>query len=324
MKFIVTGAGGFIGHNVVRQLTRLGHDCFNLDNFTNYGFIPDDELAYLKQGRVNRMRHGVHHIDLLDSETLEDFMRSFSWNCDAVIHLASFPRQKVVLDNPILGSQVMSTGLVNLLELTRRYQVPKFVYVSSSMVYGDFNNDVAEDAVCNPIGQYAIMKYMGEQLVKDYTRRGHFEHVIVRPSAVYGEWDVDDRVVSKFMTRAIQNKKLKICGAQEVLDFTHVDDTALGIALASSKQKAVNNTYNITRSDTSLHTLLDAANLIIKIAGSGQIKIEDRDLNFPSRGRLSIDKARTDLGFDPQINIEEGFTRYHNWFKESKFWQGKL
>jgi nucleoside-diphosphate-sugar epimerase len=324
MRFIVTGGGGFIGHNVVRQLEALGHECFIIDNVTDYGFIPQDELKYLHSVRRRRMRTGVHHIDLCNQNDVHNFFLTFSQLVDGVIHLASLPRQKVVLANPVLGSEVMSTALVNLLELTKSFNIPKFVYVSSSMVYGDFDNDITEDAVCNPIGQYAIMKHMGEQLVKDYTRRGHFDHVIVRPSAVYGEYDVDDRVVSKFMTNAIQDQELTIRGAHEVLDFTHVDDTARGIVLASTMDQAINNTYNITRSDKLPRTLLDAAALAIKVAGAGHIKIEDRDLNFPSRGRLSIDKARTDLGFDPQISIEEGFTRYHNWFKESKFWQGKL
>jgi serine protease Do len=104
-----------------------------------------------------------------------------------------------------------------LLEETKRHKIPKFVYISSSMVYGDFDNDVTEDYNCRPQGQYGIMKLMGEHLVKDYTRRGCFDHVIIRPSAVYGEYDVEDRVVSKFMTMAMRGETLKVKGADEVL-----------------------------------------------------------------------------------------------------------
>lgn len=323
MKFIVTGGAGFIGHNVVRQLEAQGHECFVIDSVTDYGFIPKEELTYLNKGRRKRMRSTVHHIDLRDHAGVESIFQTFGYKIDAVIHLASFPRQKVVADNPIIGSEVMSTALINLLELTYKYRIPKFVYVSSSMVYGDFANNVSEDASCSPIGQYGIMKYMGEKLVEDYTRRGLFDHVIVRPSAVYGEWDVDDRVVSKFMLAAINNDILKVKGANEVLDFTHVEDAATGIVLAATKEEAVNNTYNITRSDIRLHTLLDAASLIIKTVGQGKIDIQDKDSNFPSRGRLRTTKAVNELGFNPTINIEEGFKRYYEWFRDSIYWSNQ-
>jgi nucleoside-diphosphate-sugar epimerase len=324
MKFIVTGGAGFIGHNVVRQMEALGHECFIMDNITNYGFIPDDELAYLYNERRRRMRTGIHHNDLCKFTDVKDFFLSFSQLVDGVIHLASFPRQKVVSANPVWGSDVMATGLVNLLELTRQFQIPKFIYVSSSMVYGDFDNGATEDAPCNPIGQYGIMKLMGEHLVKDYTRRGCFDHVIIRPSAVYGEFDVEDRVVSKFMLSALRGETLKVNGADEVLDFTHVDDTAKGIVLASTSNNAKNNTFNITRSDTTLHTLLDAAQLAIKIAGKGTIDVQNPDVNFPSRGRLDNTRAKTILGFNPTIDLEEGMTRYAEWFNQSKHWKNKL
>lgn len=320
MKFLITGGAGFIGHNVVRQLEAQGHECFIIDSVTDYGFIPEAELHYLNRQRRKRMRATVHHIDLRDKEKVEGFFRAFSYKVDAVIHLASFPRQKVVSADPIWGSEVMTTGLVYLLEMTKRYHIPKFVYVSSSMVYGDFVNNVTEDAECNPQGLYGIMKYMGEKIVEDYTRLGHFAHVIIRPSAVYGEFDVEDRVVSKFILGAIRGETLKVKGANEVLDFTHVEDTAQGIVLAATKEEANNKIYNITRSDSNTKTLLDAASLAIRIAGKGGVEVLDRDMNFPSRGKLSIERAIQDLGYTPTVNIEEGFKRYYDWFQDSVFW----
>lgn len=321
MKFLVTGGAGFIGHNVVRQLEQQGHECFVLDCLTNYGFVPQDELNYLARERKQRIKANVAHIDLRDINAVTNWFKTFSFNVDAVIHLASFPRQKVVSQNPVMASEVMSTALVNLLELTRRLRIPKFVYISSSMVYGDFDNDVTETSTCNPIGQYGIMKYMGEKLVEDYTRRGSFDHVIIRPSAVYGEWDVEDRVVSKFMLGAMRGEALKIKGVNEVLDFTYVEDTAQGIVLAATKKEANNKIFNITRADTKLYTLLDAANIAIDIAGKGSIVVQDKDADFPSRGRLSIDRAVADLGYNPTVSVEEGFKRYYEWFKKSTFWQ---
>lgn len=322
MKFLVTGGGGFIGHNVVRQLEAQGHECFILDNITDYGFVNKEELEYLYSERRSRIRAVVHHIDLRDHASVTNFFLNFSFGADAVIHLASFPRQKVVGANPVWGSEVMSTGLVNLLELTKQYKIPKFVYVSSSMVYGDFNDQVKEDAVCTPQGQYGIMKLMGEHLVKDYTRRGCFDHVIIRPSAVYGEYDVEDRVVSKFMLDAMRGETLKVNGASETLDFTYVEDAAAGIVGATLSENAVNNTYNITKSHS--WSLLDAANLAVSIAGSGSVQVRDKDADFPSRGALNIDAARRDFGYAPQVDVEEGFKRYYEWFITSPYWKNKL
>jgi nucleoside-diphosphate-sugar epimerase len=211
----------------------------------------------------------------------------------------------------------MSTGLINLLELGKKHKVKKFVYISSSMVYGDFTTDVTESAQCNPQGQYGIMKYMGEKLVEDYSRRGCFNHVIIRPSAVYGEWDVEDRVVSKFVTKAMRGETLKVNGPDEVLDFTYVEDTAMGIVLAATKDIANGNIYNITRSEDRQWTLKDAAELAVKIAGQGTLEIAPRDLSFPKRGRLDITRAVKDLGYNPQVNVEEGFRRYYEWYNQN-------
>ncbi len=322
MRAFITGSAGFIGHNVVRFLEQQGVECFGVDNRTNYGFIRPVELEYLIKERLNRIRATPLVGDIRNGEDIKSRIGIFG--CDTIIHLASFPRQKVVGQNPVLASEVMATGLINLLEAAVTHRVKRFVYISSSMVYGDFDSDVTEDATCKPIGQYGIMKYMGEKLVEDYARQYGFEYVIIRPSAVYGEWDVEDRVVSKFMLGAMRGETLRVKGAGEVLDFTYVEDAAMGIVQAAMSPAAANKIYNITRSAERQYTLKDAAELAIAIAGQGNIEIQDRDLNFPKRGRLNIDRAVRDFGYQPKVNVEEGFRRYYEWFKNSTYWQERL
>ena len=212
-------------------------------------------------------------------------------------------------------------GLFNLLESAKKHRVRRFVYISSSMVYGNFDNDVVESAVCNPEGQYGIMKLAGEWLVKDYARRTGMEVVIVRPSAVYGPLDVEDRVVAKFMLTAMRGGELSVNGPDEALDFTYVTDLAAGIVQAALSDSAPGNTYNLTRSHAV--TLLEAAKTIVDIVGSGTIRVNDRDLNFPSRGSLNIDAARRDLNFNPTVNIAEGFERYYESLSNSVYWSKK-
>ena len=306
---LVTGGLGFIGHNVVARLEQQGHQVIITDIKTTYGIIPQAELDYLVTERRKKIRTDrIYSIDISDREGIDWLIRTH--RPDTVIHLASFPRQKVVNTYPQWGSRTMSEGLLNLLEASKAHTVCKFVYISSSMVYGDFTDNVAEDANCQPQGQYGIMKLAGEWLVQDYTRRTKMSHVIIRPSAVYGPLDVEDRVISKFLLTAIRGGIIKVNGASETLDFTYVEDTANGI-VAATLLDIVNKTYNITKSHS--RTLLEAAELAIKIVGKGTIQIQDKDQDFPSRGALNIQAARQDLVYNPQVDIEEGFQQYYDW-----------
>lgn len=317
-RILVTGGFGLIGHNVVRQLQQQGHHVAIVDNKTNYGIVPADEMKYLFDEREARMAADTP-LYLTDIQDMESMQVTFNREQpDVIIHLASFPRQKVVNAHPVMASSTMMSGMMTLLELACKHQVQRFIYASSSMVYGAFQDDVTEDHECRPQGQYGIMKLAGEWLLRDYSRRGSFEHVILRPSAVYGPLDVRDRVISQFMLAARRDETLRVRGAQECLDFTFVDDAAMGIVAAVTAPAAANNTYNITRSHS--WSLLEAAELACKIAGRGRIEVEDRDPDFPSRGSLNIDQARRDLGFDPKIDVEQGFRIYNEWFENSVFW----
>jgi nucleoside-diphosphate-sugar epimerase len=320
---LVTGGLGLIGHNVVRRMLDHGYRVVVTDIRTTYGMIPQTELDYLMSERTKKIPEvelATHRVDISDRDGIDWLMRAY--HPDTVIHMASFPRQKVVNTDPRVGSRVMSEGLLNLLEAAKLHAVGRFVYVSSSMVYGDFVDDVREDAPCRPQGQYGIMKLAGEWLVQDYTRRGCFDHVILRPSAVYGPLDVEDRVISRFLLEAMRGGTLFVNGAAETLDFTYVDDAADGIVSAAVQDKALNKTYNITKSHS--WSLLQAAQLAIETVGRGSIKVRDRDQDFPSRGSLNIDAARRDLGFDPKVDIQAGFQNYYDWFCRSWYWQQRL
>jgi nucleoside-diphosphate-sugar epimerase len=318
MNILVTGGLGLIGHNVVKRLQDQGHIVSIMDIKTNYGIIPQNEIDYLMYNRLKKIDEykceiydrdisiGVHADNVFSIEEPE-----------IVIHMASFPRQKVVNANPASGSRTMSEGLINLLEVSNKYEVRKFIYISSSMVYGDFTDDVTEDAICKPQGQYGIMKLAGEWLVRDYTRRTNLVHTIIRPSAVYGPLDVEDRVISKFLLAAMRGDTIKVNGEKETLDFTYVDDAADGIVAAALSDNTENKTYNITKSHSV--TLLEAARMAVELAGGGNIVVGDRDLDFPSRGALNIDAARRDFEFDPKVDVAEGFKIYYDWLKGSSY-----
>lgn len=316
MNILVTGGLGLIGHNIVRKLEAQGHTVVVYDNMTNYGIIPQEQMDHLFRERRKLIKNSeIHEMDILQGSMFDYLLPHHK--IEAIIHLASFPRQKVVNANPSWGSTVMSTGLLILLEAAVKHGVRRFTYASSSMVYGDFEDYVTEDAVCRPQGQYGILKLAGEWLVKDYTRKHGIEHTILRPSAVYGPLDVEDRVISKFLLTAMRGETLKVNGVNETLDFTYVDDAADGFVAATLSDKAANGTYNITKSHST--TLLAAAEMAVKLAGRGNIEVKDKDADFPSRGALDITKARRDFGFDPKVDVAEGFQIYYDWLKNDPY-----
>jgi nucleoside-diphosphate-sugar epimerase len=319
-KYLVTGGLGLIGHNVVRRLLDRGEEVAIVDTRTTYGIIPQDEIDYLMAERLKKINnHPVYATDITNADSLDYVISKEKPN--VIIHMASFPRQKVVNANPAWGARVMMEGLMNICESAKRHGVERVVYISSSMVYGDFDDQVEEEAECRPIGQYGIMKLAGEDIVKDYHRRGCFDYCILRPSAVYGPLDVEDRVVAKFMLTAMRGGVLRVNGAGETLDFTYVDDAADGIVSAATRIMSANKTYNITKSHSV--SLLEAAEMIVKIVGKGTIECRDKDADFPSRGALNIDRAKVILGFDPRVDVEQGFQNYYEWLKNSVYWSQK-
>lgn len=184
MRILVTGGMGFIGHNVVAQLEDLDHEVLIVDNMTTYGIVPQEELNYLIEERSSKISSVCQWHNITNRGAMDHIFDTFE--PEIVIHLASFPRQKVVNNDPALGARTMIEGLLNVCELSCKHKVNRFVYVSSSMVYGDFQDGTDEYAFCKPQGQYAIMKLSGEQLVRDYGHKGCFDYTIIRPSAVYG------------------------------------------------------------------------------------------------------------------------------------------
>jgi nucleoside-diphosphate-sugar epimerase len=310
-KILLTGGHGFIGHNIVRKLEDSEYTPIIYDSRSDYdGLIDNEELFTLNQLRKQQFSTNVidYNKDILDDLFLNSTIKEHQ--PEIIIHLAAFPRAKVVLHNPQLGCDVILKGILNLLESARKNNVQRFVYISSSMIYGDFDsNPNLETASKNPIEPYGIMKLAGESLVKNYNRIYGLEYTIVRPSAVYGPRDVVDRVLSKFVVRAKNGDPMRINGAGLKLDFSVVDEIADGIILAATKLGGVNETFNITRGLE--RPLYEAANIINDILGTKTpVIVEENDGKYPKRGALDITKARTLLGFDPKVNIEEGLKYY--------------
>lgn len=313
MKILVTGGKGFIGSKIVEMLSNDGHKVTIVDNEDTYGIMSKEQLDKLYQWRTRNWKaENILYIrgDILDRLVC---LKAFSHNPDIVIHLATYPRAKIVDNDPILGIPKVINTTTNLLWHAEKFGVRKFVYVSSSMVYGDFKDGTKEDASTKPKNIYGEAKLTGERLVKLFAKRDGLNYTIVRPSGVFGPGDMPDRVVSKFFDKAITGKAITLHNGDNKVDFTYRQDAARGIIMAALSSVA-NVSFNITAGNsTSLRKL---AEKIIDITGSDS-DIEDIGNHklYPMRGTLDISRAKDLLDYSPEFTLEQGLKSYYDWLQ---------
>lgn len=311
MKILVTGGEGFIGTYVCEILSGYA-DVLSIDCHSDYnGLIPKDELSWLLTQREKRNGAFFSLCDIRDKGKLATEIARF--NPTHVLHLAAYPRAKVVDKNPSMASETLINGLLNILECCEN--IDHFIYVSSSMVYGDFDKSISEDDPCNPKGTYGILKLTGESLVKNWAKQQNKVYTILRPSAVYGPLDVKDRVVSKFFQAAFKDEVLMVHGENERLDFTYVEDLVDGICSVFGNKNSYNETFNMSKGQS--NTILHAAHTIVRLVGSGRIEIVNPHKLYPSRESLNCSKAGTLLGFNPTTTIDKGFGIYYDWILQN-------
>ena len=314
MKILVTGGKGFIGSKIVEMLTKDGHKVTVVDNNDTYGIMTKQELDKLFQWRTRNWV--AENVQVISGDILDRLicLKAFSHNPDIVIHLATYPRAKIVDEDPILGIPKVINTTTNLLWHSSKWSIKKFVYISSSMVYGDFVDGTKEDAKTKPKNIYGEAKLTGERMVKLFAKRDNLNYSIVRPSGVYGPGDMPDRVVSKFFEKAMKNETITLHNGANKVDFTYRQDAARGIIM-SALSSVSNVSFNITAGNaTSLKTL---AEKIIEITGS---KSEVEDIGnhklYPMRGTLDISRAKDLLGYEPEFTLEQGLKSYYDWLRQ--------
>ena len=314
MKILVTGGKGFIGSKIVEMLSNDGHKVTVVDSHDTYGIMTKEELNKLFVWRTRNWN--IENVSMIQGDVLDRLvcLKAFRSNPDIVIHLATYPRAKIVDNNPIVGIPKVINTTTNLLWHSEKFNVKKFVYISSSMVYGDFVDGMKEDGNTKPKNIYGEAKLTGERMVKLFAKRDGLNYNIIRPSGVYGPGDMPDRVVSKFFDKAMKNETITLHNGDNKVDFTYRQDAATGIIQAALSSVA-NVSFNITAGNaTSLRTL---AEMIIEITGS---KSELEDIGnhklYPMRGTLDIGRAKDLLGYKPKFSLKEGLQSYYDWLRQ--------
>lgn len=313
MKILVTGGKGFIGSRIVERLSN-DHSVYVIDNNETYGLVSKKELNRLHKWRTRNWKW-KNIIDMVGDVCDRGVcLRAFSHHPDVVIHLATYPRAKIVEEDPISAVPKIINTTTNLLWHCSTFDVKKFVYVSSSMIYGHFKDGAKEDSKTKPINIYGEAKLAGERLTKLFSSRHGLNYNIVRPSGVYGPGDLPDRVVTKFFTKALDNKTITLHNGNNKIDCTYLDDAVDGIIKTAMSQVS-NVSFNITNGKAV--TLRDLAEKICSISGS-ESDIEDTGDNplYPTRGTLDISRAKDLLGYEPQTGIEQGLQNYLDWYNK--------
>ena len=311
MKILVAGGLGFIGSKVIEKLCDE-HSVTAFDSKETYDVLTKEEHKKLVEWRTRNWKNvSVIEGDISDRLTC---LKAFSSRPDIVIHLATWPRAQLINDDPVVGVPKIINGTINLLWHCTKFGVKKFVYVSSSMVYGDFVDGTKEDAVTKPMNLYGEAKLAGERLTKLFSKRDSLDYIIIRPSGVYGPGDLPDRVVPKFFKKAMKNEKITLHNGANKVDFTYRQDAAYGIVRAALSD-VKNTSFNMTAGNAvSLKTL---AETIIDITGS---KSEMEDVGkhklYPQRGTLDMSRAKQLLSHIPQFTLRQGLESYYDWIRQ--------
>lgn len=309
-KVLLAGGCGFIGHKVAINFLNAGYDVVIIDNWNHYNvhLLRDIEEKYKK--RIQVLKDAlILQRNICDSRITQQIFEEEK--PDLVVHLANFPTATLAAKQPFFAIEQIVEGTLSLLEAAKNTDVKKFIYISSSMVYGDFKTDIVkEDHEIKPKELYGVFKATAEYMVRSYTRLHNLTHSIIRPIAVYGPTGHDAFVITKFIKAAKASGKIIILGKDTKLSFTYVDDIAQGIFKAAILPEANNETFNIGSGYST--KLIDVANFLKTLNPNVQIEIQEPDPLYPKRGALNIDKAKNILGYKPEYSLEEGLKIFYD------------
>jgi len=326
-KILLVGGSGFIGHNLALYLKEKNAIPYIVDSLSvnNLYSIDKEEVKNKKlyisilNNREEILKKKKIKSIIKDARNHEDIFDVYkAIDPDIIIHLAAVSHANKSNKDPHSTFDNSLRTLENTLDFAR-HNKKHVIYLSSSMVYGNFDGkEVDEDTVCNPIGVYGTLKLSGELIVKAYSSVFDIPYTIIRPSALYGERCVSRRVGQIFIENAIQNLDIEINGSgDEKLDFTYIEDLLQGIYKACMCKNSINQIFNITFGNA--RKLSELAKLLKSEFPKISINYLGRDKFMPERGTLKVDKAKNLIGYSPQFNLERGYIKYIQWYKN--FWK---
>lgn len=313
MKAVVTGAAGFIGSHLTERLLKDGWSVIGIDSFDEF-YAPSIKRRNIARARENP-RFQLVEADIRDKEAMQQAVPN---DVDTIVHLAARAGVRPSIEQPALYADVNINGTVVMLEVARGQGIKKFVFASSSSVYG--NNEKVpfseEDNVDFPISPYAATKKAGELICHTYHHLYEIDMTCLRFFTVYGPRQRPDLAIHKFARLIEAGKPIPVYGDGTMSrDFTYIDDIVNGI-VASIDRCSGYHIFNLGESQP-----IDVTNLIAEIekalgkkATKDYLPVQPGDVN---RTFADVAKARRDLDYQPSTHIAAGLARFVEWLRNN-------
>ena len=314
MYYLVTGGAGFIGSHLIERLVSENYKVLCLDNFNDYynPAIKWRNIEAVPQYANFQLIQG----DILDEDLLKKIFQSNHF--DGIVHLAARAGVRPSILQPRLYQEVNIRGTLNLLEMAKQHKIAKFIMASSSSVYGN-NKKVPfseKDPVDNPISPYAATKKAAELIGYTYSALYNISVSCLRFFTVYGPRQRPDMAIHKFTKLIANGTEIPIYGDGSARrDFTFIDDIIHGI-VNSIERCSGYNIYNL--GESRVVPLMELISLIEQQLGKkAKIKYLPLQPGDVAITYADISKARNELDYQPQVDINEGIRLFVKWFKES-------
>ena len=312
MRVLVTGVAGFIGSHLAERLISGGNEVVGVDSFFDY---------YPKRIKENNLKRllGESGFEFIEGDLAELDLNSLISRVDAVFHQAALAGVRSSwggMFGEYVNNNVLATQL--LLEASKDKDLKKFIYASSSSVYGDATDfPITENSPQRPVSPYGVTKLAGEHLASLYYTGYSIPTVSLRYFTVYGPRQRPDMAFHKFISAVMNGEEINIYGTgEQTRDFTFVSDavTANLQALESGKPGGI---YNIGGGSRII--LSDAIKIIEEVTGKAAIlKYTDTQRGDAKHTFADISKAENDLSYSPSVNIRDGLSKHFDWLLENK------
>ena len=306
-KYLITGGAGFIGSHTAERLVEMGHKVRIIDNYST----GRKESLYPLYGNIE-----LWEADIIDYEMCLRIVDGI----DFVIHLAALPSVPRSIEDPLRTTNINIKGTLNMLLASRNSRVKRFIFASSSSVYGsDSSVPKEENDRENPLSPYAISKLAGEHYCKAFNRLFGLYTVCLRYFNIFGPGQGNDSqyapIIPKFVSRMLERKPPMVFGdGEQTRDFTYVSNAVDAVMLALGARGISGGVFNIACGvSTSVNSLISIINGIL---GTNIVPyyVEARSADV-KHSSADISRARRALKYEPSIPLEEGLERTVRWYK---------
>ncbi len=314
MNILLTGCAGFIGSHLCEELLQKGHSIIGIDDLNDY-YPSERKQANLKL--LSDENFKFHEIDIRDEEMLKHLFSDHSF--DAVIHIAARAGVRPSLKDPELYHEVNVKATESLLKLSKENKLKKFIFGSSSSVYGESKQIPFTESQDNliQISPYAKTKFEAEQLCKKYA--DDMKIIALRFFTVYGPRGRPDMAPYIFLSKAINDEPIDKYGdGTSSRDYTYVADIVAGIIAALEYAENMQSDFEIVNLGNSRPiTLNDFIATIEKVTGKkleiNELPMQEGDVPITF---ADISKAKELLGWEPKISLEQGLKNTYDWLCE--------